>query len=263
MKKITVFVYILILSVFTTLSGCADSLVTGSGDLATREYDFTGFSQIEVGSSFRVELTQSDAYYVAVTADDNLFPHISVSQKDARLMISLQPDKEYLDTTQKVAIAMPVLERLELVGVSYGNASGFNSAADLDITMSAGSYLQLEDITAYDVRCSLTGASEISGDLIAHNVVCYLSGASKILLQGSATSLTVDASETSRIRLGAFEVEYANVMLTDGSNGAVCPVGVLDFDLSGASSLGYCSDPILGALKKSADSTLMAIGHIH
>ena len=133
MKKLIAFVCVLVLTLVSLPMGCSEGAVVGSGDLETQEYEFTDFNNIEIGSSFRTEIIRSDSYGVTVTADDNLFNRISISQEGLTLRVGLKPGS-YVDTTQKLVISMPVLQKLELVGVPLCNISGFNAYKEIIIS---------------------------------------------------------------------------------------------------------------------------------
>ncbi len=55
-----------------TLLGCNLQSVRGSGDLVTREFDFTDFNQVGIEHAFQGRITPGDEYRVTVTVDDNL-----------------------------------------------------------------------------------------------------------------------------------------------------------------------------------------------
>jgi len=50
--------------------------VVGSGNVRTQEENYRDFLIVEVGSGFKVQITQAYSYSIRVTADDNLFSYI-------------------------------------------------------------------------------------------------------------------------------------------------------------------------------------------
>ena len=52
----------------------------GSGNIETREFDFSDFTKVEIGSAFDFEIIRSDSNGISITADDNLFEHIQVTK---------------------------------------------------------------------------------------------------------------------------------------------------------------------------------------
>ena len=73
-------------------TGDAGDIVEGSGNLDTQEMDFSGFTRVDVGHAFEVEIVQSASYSVSITADDNLFEYIEVSKKGEILKIGLKSE---------------------------------------------------------------------------------------------------------------------------------------------------------------------------
>ena len=66
-----------LLAVFT---GCRDMnhAIVGSGNLITREMDFTEFTKLEIGHVFQAEVTRSDSFFISITVDDNLLEYVTV-----------------------------------------------------------------------------------------------------------------------------------------------------------------------------------------
>ncbi len=263
MKKVKSQMVILAVLLLATLliSGCQGILVTrngesGSGERVTRPFDFTGFTQVDIGNAFRYKITRADTYSISITANDNLFDRIQVVQEGDKIRIGLKSLTRLGSDSMAAEITMPLLREADLSGAASGTISGFRSADRLDIDASGASVVELVDISAGDFRGDLSGASRITGRLTAGDAEFELSGASILQLEGSAGDLVVDASGASLVKLTDFTVDNANVRLSGASNGTVNPGGRLDADLSGASSLGYIGEPTLGDIDLSDASNL-------
>jgi len=226
MKKTIVAVLVAVLLTSGLLVGC--------GPVRTQEFNFTDFTRVEVGWAFRVEIVQSDSYNVSITADENLFNFIQVSQEGETLKIGLTQPMPF--RTLKAEITMPDLYQLSLSGATRGTVQGFSSS--------------------HDFILNLSGASRLSGDITAGDAQFIASGASTIQLQGSADDMTVNASGASRVELASFPVNNAQVILSGASRGTVNLGGRLDADLSGASKLSYIGEPTMGNIQTSGASTL-------
>jgi len=256
MKKTIVAVLMTVLLTSGLLVGCA-GVVTGSGNLDTREFDFSGFTRIEVGYAFEVEIVQSGSYSVSITADDNLFDdYIRVSKPGDTLKIGLKPALHYVSTTLKAKITMPELYELSLSGATRGSVQGFSSSHDFILDLSGASSLDMVDMSAGDIDFDISGASRVTGDITARDAEFDVSGASTVQLQGSASDIIIDASGASRAELAAFPVNDANVKLSGASRGTVNLDGRLDADLSGASKLSYIGEPTMGDIDISGASTI-------
>lgn len=255
MKKAIVVLLVAVLLTLGLLMGC-EGVVVGSGKLATQEFTFSDFKQVDVGSAFEVEITQADSYRVSVTADDNLFEYIQVSREGETLKIGLKTVSLQWPVTLKAVVTMPQLSGLNISGATRGTVSGFSSTENLDIEVSGASSLDLADISAGDVKFDVSGASKVTGDFITGNVDFDVDGASSVQLEGSASDIVVDADGASRVKLAGFTVNNANINLGGASRGTVNLDGRLDADLSGASKLEYMGEPTMGTINTSGASTL-------
>jgi hypothetical protein len=193
------------------------SRVVGSGNLRTQEEALSDFAIVDVGSGFKVNITQADSYSVVITADDNLFDHIQVTKTDDTLSIGLDPGVSYQTSTLKATIAMPDLEELQFSGGVNGNATGF--------------------VMSHDFRAELSGGSILRMD-------------------GEANNLMVTCSGGSRLEFSEFVVNNANIGFSGGSQGTINLDGTLDADLSGGSSLLYIGNPTLGDINTSGGSSI-------
>lgn len=238
------------------LPGCL-GLVTGSGELDTRQFDYSGFTRVEVGHAFDAEITQSDSFSISITADDNLFDYIVVTKSGSTLKIDLRAGNSYLNVTKEARVTMPGLERLSLSGATRGTISGFSSTGDFNVSLSGASSLDMADIAAGNVNFDISGASRVTGDITAGgDADIELSGASRVTLAGSAGDLRLDASGGSNAELDSFPVGDADVNLSGGSRATVNLDGRLDADISGGSHLDYIGQPTLGDLDISGGSSV-------
>ena len=255
MKKAMVAVLVVVLLTSVVIAGC-EGVVTGSGNLETRQFNFSDFTKLDISSAFEFEIVQSGSYSVSITADDNLFEHIQVSKEGETLRIGLKTLTSLGPVTMKAVITMPQLRGMDISGASKGSVSNFNSTENLDIEVSGASSLELVEISAGDVEFDVSGASKATGDITASNAEFDVSGASTVQLEGSASDIVADVSGASRMKLAGFTVNNADVSLSGASNGTVNLSGKLDANLSGASKLEYIGEPTMGAINTSGASTL-------
>jgi len=218
-----------------SLRGWPGSLV-GSGNLATEEYAFADFTEVEISSAFEFEIEQSSSCNISITADDNVMEYVQVSQDGPTLKIGLRRFTWFGPVTLRASVTMPQLNGLTASGASRGTVSDFSSNEDLDITVS--------------------GASRVTGDITAGNVEFEISGASTIQLEGSANDMVADVSGASSLNLDDFTVNNADVDFSGASSGTINLSGRLDADLSGASRLWYIGEPTMGTIDTSGASTI-------
>jgi hypothetical protein len=232
---IAIVAVVAIVSTVLVLRGCPGVLI-GSGNLETEAYTFTDFTEVEIGSAFEFEIQQSNSYSINITADDNVMDYVQVSKDGQTLKIRLRRFLSLGPVTLRASVTMPQLSGLTVSGASRGTVSDFSSTEDLDITVS--------------------GASEVTGDITAGDVDFDISGASTIQLEGSANDVVADVSGASDFNLDAFTVHNADVDFSGASEGTINLDGRLDADLSGASTLWYIGEPTMGTIDISGASTL-------
>jgi hypothetical protein len=256
MRKFGTLTIVAVLVVAVLASGCLLGVVTGSGNLISKEMDFSDFTRVEVGSAFEVEIIQADSYHVSVTADDNLFDYITVAKEGDTLKIALKPSYSYDFLTLRARVTMPNLYALDLSGATKGTVSGFDSSADLALDLSGASSLAMSDMSALDISLEASGASRVTGSIAAGDAEFDVSGASTVTLAGSANDIDIEASGASHVGLGDFPVNNAEVKLSGASRATVNLSGRLDVDLSGASNLSYIGEPTMGDISISGASTI-------
>lgn len=209
--------------------------VTGSPNMATWEYDLANFTNVNVSSAFTVDVSQSDSYFVSVTANENLLDYLNVYQRGDTLYIGLKL-AHYSNVRNEAKITMPSLLSFDLSGASKGDISGFSSANPL--------------------KLRLSGASRISGSIEAGYCSLNLSGSSTVELTGSGNDADINASGASGVELADFSIDTAEVTLSGASRAILNLEGKLDANLSGASHIEYIGEPTMGSIKTSGGSTI-------
>lgn len=238
------------------LAGCVRvDVAEKNGPLTTRSYEYTGFTGIEMGNAFNLDVTQGASYNVTITAGENVFSHIKVSQSGTTLKIDFDTWTYIWHSTPQVTITMPTLTRLDLSGASHSNISGFKSAADVKVKLSGASGAELDMDTGY-FTAEVSGASTLKGRVAASGSDFDISGASNVDITGSGGNLKCHASGASSVSLFYYEANDADIEFTGASHGAINVSGRLDVDLSGASSLDYQGSPTLGNIDISGASDL-------
>lgn len=207
------------------------------GNLKTETLEFSDFSAIEAGSAFQVSITQSDTYSVKISAGENIYDRIQVTQDGQTLKIDVNPGVFFGTFDAKAEITMPNLNSLEISGASHGTVDGFNSSGQFVAKVSGASFLELTNFMVGDVDFELSGASHLTSS-------------------GAGSNLTSVVTGGSNLDLTNFQVTNANVDLSGGSHATVKLNGRLDVQASGASSLDYFGEPTLGTINTSGASSI-------
>jgi hypothetical protein len=247
-----------LLASLTMFTGCIRvDMSEKNGPITTREYSFTDFTGIEIGSAFNLEVTPAASYNVTITAGKNILEHIRVAKTGDILKITIEgwSFNWWWHNNPKVVITMPVLAQLNLSGACQGTVMGFKSAEDFTLKLSGASHLDIDMETGY-FTSEISGASSMTGRLTVAGSNIDLSGASDINLTGSGGDIKVHGSGASHAELFYFTVNNADIELSGASSTHLEVRGRLDVDLSGASTLEYLGNPTLGKNDVSGASDL-------
>ena len=213
MKRIVIFCLLIVLLAGCSLPGVAERLV-GSGNLVSRSYDLSGFTQIEADDAAQIVVTRGDAYSVNVEVDDNVESRLEVSVTGDTLHIGLA-DGLYSNVTLQAQVTMPKLTGVTLNGASRltGELAGedlttnLNGASMLTLTGTAGrmtiqangaSKVQLGGLAAGDVEVDANGASRIEINT-SGAVTGKANAASVITVTGSPTSVSVQTEGAAKV----------------------------------------------------------------
>jgi len=251
---VTLLVTASLLTVFTGCGGVTQAII-GSGNLTTREMDFTDFTKLEIGHVFQAKITRSDSFFITITVDDNLLEYVTVRKSGSTLRIYLKGGYTYIGTTKIVEITMPKINKLSLSGASRVEVSGFRSSDRLELEASGVSSLNIDDMKAGDTDFEISGGSRVSGGIEIAEGSFNISGASSIDLEGYASDISIEASGASHANLANFPVSNAAVNISGASVATVNASGTIDGNVSGASRLTYLGTPGL-TIEMSGDSAV-------
>jgi RNA polymerase sigma factor (sigma-70 family) len=213
-----------------------DESIKGSGKEETKEFKLSGFTGVDVGDVFQVDITQADKFRVTVTAADNVLPLVSVVKDGDTLKIRLDgQNRSFQDVSLKATVTMPSLEGVALRGASQATLAGFKSAKDF--------------------KARVDGASKLKGEIQAGDADVEASGASNVTLKGSAKKARLDGKGASELKLDEFSLDSAEVTLQGASGATINVKKQLDYVLSGASNLRYAGNPTVGKKQTSGVSS--------
>lgn len=237
-----------------SLAGCGD-IVRGSGDVESRSYEFAGFDEVQISGVFKYVVSRSDSFSVSITADDNLFEYVEVSQDGDKLVVKLKPLSIRGSVTLEAAINLPRIAGLNGSGATRGTLSGFSSEDGLDITISGASVLDLPAIKTGATRLNVSGASKITGEVEMAGARFDVSGASVVELEGEAGDIEASVSGASKLNLEDLLAANIDIQVDGASSSTVKTGGELNARVSGASRLEYLGEPQLGDIDVSGAST--------
>lgn len=236
------------------------SLLTGcdvkEGNM-TKEFNLDGFTKVDVGGAFDVEVAQADSFSVNVAADD--FAHIRVEKVNDTLVIKRQGIEWFapFHSQPKARISMPVLTDFTMTGASKGKIQNFNSANSLSVTVTGASHLEAVNISSGSLTTEVTGAATLTGDIKVNGDAKFeVTGASKLNLNGAANNITMKVTGASKIEFDKFPTQNADVEISGASNGSINLNGKLNANVTGASNLYWAGTPIMGEMQVSGASNM-------
>ena len=207
------------------------------GNLKTEEIEFSDFTAVEVGWAFEVSVTQSSSYSVVISADEKIFDNIEVTQTGNTLIIGFEQGINPGGLFRKAEITMPELNKLIFSGATRGTAEGFSNSNTFVLGLSGASSLEMTNINVGDAEIEVSGASTLDARGTAQDLLSLVSGASNIDLLN-------------------FPVNNADMTVSGASRATINLDGILDYDVSGASTLEYIGDPTMGDTNTSGTSTV-------
>jgi hypothetical protein len=229
--------------------------------MATKEFNYSGFTRINVRFAMEVEIIRADSFSVTVTGSDALLDNLYASLEGDRLILGYNLNLVSFFTAPftraHARITLPDLRELNISGAAKGVLKGFNSQNDFSLYITGASHLEISDVSVGSMRWDLSGASRINGQMkVSGNVDFRITGASRIDLKGSAQDMDLEATGASHIDLLDFVIRNARVKLSGASRSTVNMNGKLDVDLGGASNLEYAGQVTMGDVRVTGASTL-------
>jgi len=224
-----------------------DDTTRESGPVAGREFSLQGFTEVDVSSAIEFEISQSSEYSVKASGDEKLLERLKVdlSGEELRIGLGWLGLRHCPDGDIKVLITMPELKKLAASGAARGTARGFKSDKDFELELSGASQAEI-GMEAGKASVALSGAGGASGELKAQGTGLTLSGASRCQLSGTGGDTHLKSSGASRADLSQFQMKNADVLISGAGRARINVNGTLNADLSGASSLEYAGNAVVG-----------------
>ncbi|MFY0688739.1 MAG: PspC domain-containing protein [Cyclobacteriaceae bacterium] len=195
----------------------------------TRTYEFENFNEVKITSFFDVKIEQGNEHSVMVKGEN--VEDIFLSQRGDELNIEYKHDWEIWerddwDKKAYIHIITPSLESIELIGGCSGT---------------------LEGIEGDDLEITLTGASEIEGEINVDYLDVNLTGASKLELKGNADRADIRIVGASKIDALEFPVDRMELQALGASKANVYATESLDVKAAGVSTVRFKGSPRLMA----------------
>jgi Putative auto-transporter adhesin, head GIN domain len=238
------------------MEGESKEPIVGSGTLATKTWDLTGFDRVQVRSTFRAAITKGTTFKVTTTADDNVLPLLQVVKDGTTLKIGLSRGSYRLKSQLKADVTLPTLLGLDITGASKGTLKGFQSERELKLGISGSSELA-GSLAVETCDFKVDGSSTLNGSIQAKDLDLDIDGASHVTLTGEVKDAKIDVDSASSVTLTGLILQNADVKVSGASHASVDARGKLKYELSSASSLKYLGDPATLEGTKSGASSIV------
>jgi hypothetical protein len=220
----------------------------------TQRFDFTGFTRIRIERALSVDILRADAYSVTIGDD---FSRIRIEKIGETLCIDRR-GLDWFHPRPHVVITMPLLRELTMGGACHGKVIGFQSNNDFGVKLNGACQIELDAITAGNIRVEISGASNLTGDIsFSGEALFHVSGASRVVLQGAGNTGRLDLSGASQARLSNLALRRVDLHVSGASSAQLRVSDNIDFDLSGASRLEYTGSPNIGRMQIFGASTII------
>ncbi|WP_026994317.1 head GIN domain-containing protein [Flectobacillus major] len=193
-----------------------------------KDFNLSGFNEIEMSSAFIVDISQGNSYKVSVEAErEEDLNDLEVKIKGKRLVASYKNNSGWSwgKNRKRVhfTITLPDLKALDFSGATRSKVWGFNDLEYLKVTYSGASHSEL--------------------NLNADKIVFDISGASNVTLKGKGGIMKLEASGASKFNALEFSTKDADLDVSGATSVRVNAQKSLNVEASGASSVRYIGTP--------------------
>jgi len=215
MKKPVIYIQTICMVVLTILTSCTYSQtvvpVRGHGISTDKNYKVSDFHGIDVSGGFDVTLIQGNSESLILTAQENLFDHITVKVDNGTLKIYTR-NNIWSTQSMKALITFKNIDDLNVSGggdvisktpinveelsVHISGGGDFYSTInsdELDCNISGGGDTDIKgDIKDYHINMS--GGGDLTSKVNAGNISCRITGGGDLLLRSNekATDAVID-----------------------------------------------------------------------
>ncbi|HPJ55820.1 MAG TPA: DUF2807 domain-containing protein [Bacteroidales bacterium] len=268
------------LFIITILSLLSTIALAQKETLEKRNFQVDSFTGIAVSGVVEVTLEKSASHSVSLETYNEVFEYIEVKVRNGILHIGFKDggvprsiQRKYKDLKVTSKVTLPVLESVELSGVTKLFARDRFDSHDLNIELSGVSQAEFEYIESAAMDVEVSGVSkiqlygeteqldlEISGaskgffvmenkSLTFANI--EISGSSEGTFEGKAIRSLLDISGTAVFEGMKFQVETMKAVISGVARARVNVAGSLEPEVSGAAKLRYNGNVTLRNVNKS------------
>lgn len=234
------------------LAGCFSN--AGSGRVVVETFDQRDFTEVALTGAGRLVVTGGD-FAVAVSAEDDVMPSVSVVKKGPRLILGRNVDWfDGVRPTVRVEyrVALPAAEAVRVSGSGEATVGALSGPA-LALAVSGAGDIRAGRLEIGELALAVTGAGGIVvAEAIAETIQGKLSGAGNVSVGGEAKRLQLEVSGAGVFRGSETRVESARVRITGAGEAFVWPSSRLHARVTGAGRVRYRGAPKVDAAVQGA-----------
>jgi hypothetical protein len=220
---------IILLSIFSFLAFATIKInaqtVKGKGPIVSQRVNMTDISELNLGISANVYLTQGRTQSIEIKGQQNIIDLLNKESDGGKWNIEFpRNSKVSFDKKLEIHITLSTIETLNLGG--SGSFYGQNKFKNLE-----------------NVRFNIGGSGSIEFALEAEELVCNIGGSGNMDLEGSANSIEINLGGSGSIKAEDFSVAKAKVNSAGSGSVTIDVSNKLDVSLAGSGGVKYKGDP--------------------
>lgn len=213
------------IAVSILLLSCEKDTITASEEITTMDFEFSGYTSLEVNDNFKVYINFSDTdEKLRVQANDNLHEYILIRKESSKLTVKLDKVRKFKGK-----------ETLN-VFITTKNINNF--------TIKGNTKLVLEDpLDAMNIRIDLAGNSFFTGQMNAESLDLVSSGNCMIDFSGIVKTLNAKLIGNCELSDYDLSIDALKINISGNSNAYLSVNNSISIDASGNSMLSYKGNP--------------------
>lgn len=221
-----------------SLSAIGQKVVKPSGNLVTKEFDFSGITSIEISNDFKAFVRFSENEKVSIETDDNLKDYVYVDKNGNTLKIGL---KDNLNIRGKETLVAYISAKM---------INKFKATDDAIIVLE-------DDLKGDELSVKLAGDSKFGGTIDVIDLEVNLKSDSEMKVNGKAYNVNANLKGDSILESYDFVISKLKIELFGDSEAYLSVTKALNVKAFGDSVLYYKGDEVVERKILLGDSELV------
>lgn len=208
--------------VSTSLDGCGDRTINGSGLVTEKKIENKGFHTIKIAGTYNVILKKDSTETILVRADENLINNLDITNSDSILNIS---NKKAVLRYKELSfiITCPQLKKLDLSGAAQISC---DTVLDFD-----------------NLLINISGAGNIKLMVQANVIETNVSGGADMSFGGKCNTFDISITGTGTIDAKNMEVDNCHIDISGFGKSILNVSEKLDISVTGYGKIKYVGEP--------------------